>query len=100
MNISDDILAFAETKAQHDESLRCLLMRLHELNLTLNPIKCEFGKPRVDYYGLVFLDQGMSADPKKVSAVKACKLPNPTYAMMTASLRQLVRGRDSKVPFV
>jgi hypothetical protein len=119
INISDDILVFAETKQLHDQRLRALIMRLRELNLTLNLGKCEFGKSSVVYFGMTFSDKGMSADPKKVSAIKACQQPDsvaevksflgmtsylakfiPNYATVSAPLRELTKMSVSCSPMI
>ena len=113
INISDDILVFAETKTSHDKRLRALLTRLSELNLTLNVDKCAFSINSVVYFGMVFSDKGMSPDPKKVSAIRDCKQPDTVsavksflgmtsylsrfisnYSTVTAPLRDLIRNRS------
>ena len=66
LNISDDILIYATTEAEHNERLRATLQRLREKNLTLNSRKCEFAKTQTEFYGYVFSAAGMAADPKKI----------------------------------
>jgi hypothetical protein len=41
-NNADDIIIFAKTQEEHDKTLRLILQRLREKNLTLNKTKCEF----------------------------------------------------------
>ena len=111
INISDNILVFAEMKQIHEERLRALIARLSQLNLTLNLPKCHFGQMKVVYYGMEFSDKGMSANPAKVTAITLCKQPEssaevksllgmtsylsrfiPNYATVTAPLQDLVKN--------
>jgi hypothetical protein len=50
--------------------LEAVLQRLQEMNLTLNPTKCEYNKPSIEFYGYIFSKDGdgVSLDPKKVEA--------------------------------
>lgn len=75
LNISDDILVFANNKADHDIRLKAVLERLREVNLTLNKDKCVFAADRVTYFGHVFSSNGISADPRKIEAIRA--VPEP-----------------------
>ena len=74
-NISDDILVHGKTAADHRRSLRAILQRLRDCNLTLNKEKCEFNKPSIIFYGHKFSAAGMSPDPEKVSAIKRAAAP-------------------------
>ena len=78
-NISDDIIVYGATQAEHDTNLKAVLTRLRERNLTLNEKKCEFNQPKLEFYGHIFSKDGMSVDPKKVEAITHLKTPeNPT----------------------
>ena len=44
INLSDDILVFGKTKAEHDNNLRATFQRLKEKGLTLSKEKCEYNK--------------------------------------------------------
>ena len=110
INISDDILIHATTKEEHDATLRAVLTRLREKNLTLNAAKCEIGKSSITFYGYNFSDQGMALHPQKVSALLNASPPEspeavrsllglatycskfiPNYAVITEPLRRLTR---------
>ncbi|CAB4005816.1 uncharacterized protein K02A2.6-like [Paramuricea clavata] len=67
-NIADDIIVFDNTWAEHGRALEECLTRLQEHNLTLNFQKCRFLKKNLEFFGLVFTEQGVSPDPKKVEA--------------------------------
>ncbi|XP_062610190.1 uncharacterized protein K02A2.6-like [Saccostrea cucullata] len=69
-NISDDIIVYGKSQEEHDNSLQLLLTRLRERNLTLNKDRCEFNKRKLVFFGFFFSENGISADPKKVEAIK------------------------------
>ena len=77
-NISDDIIVFGKTRANHDATLDAVCQKLAEVNLTLNKKKCEFNKPSVTFFGFVFSGKGIASDPKKIEAIK--NAPAPTTA--------------------
>ena len=75
-NISDDIVVCGRNPTEHDERLEAVLKRLKDKNLTLNKGKCEFNKQKLEFFGYVFGENGMSADPKKCEVIK--NAPPPT----------------------
>ena len=112
LNISDDLLVYGTSQEEHDMRLRAVLERLREKNLTLNREKCRFNKTRVEFYGHIFSDQGISPDPKKVSALQNAEQPGsvkevrsfiglaqycsrfiPDLATKTEPLRRLTKAR-------
>lgn len=74
-NISDDIIVFAKTQEEHDRRLMNVLQRLREKNITLNKSKCEFNKNSVNFFGYHISAEGVSADPKKIDAIKSATAP-------------------------
>ena len=109
-NISDDIIVYGKTQAEHDAALVAVLQRLREHNLTLNKDKCEFNKTTIEFYGYLFSAKGVSADPKKIESIQNASNPRnatelrsllglvnyvsrfiPDYATITAPLRELTR---------
>ena len=69
-SISDDSIVFGRNQEEHDRRLCKLFERLKERNLTLNKAKCEFNKDKLELYGHIFSANGISADPKKISAIR------------------------------
>ena len=69
LNISDDVIVFGHTQAEHDEALEAVCRKFSDVNLTLHKKKCEFNKPSISFFGFVFSGQGISPDPKKVEAI-------------------------------
>jgi type III secretory pathway component EscU len=43
--------------------------------ITLNKGKCEFNRDKVEFFGYVFSKDGISADPKKINAIKNAEPP-------------------------
>ena len=77
-NISDDIIVFGKTQAEHDHSLDQTLQRLHANGLTLNKDKCLFSVPELVFFGFNISAAGLSPDDKKVEAIQ--NAPAPTNA--------------------
>lgn len=70
----DDVLIWGATQSEHDERLWKALSWLHGAGVTLND-KCEFSKSRIKFLGQVTEASRISADPDKVSTVRAMKEP-------------------------
>ena len=80
------------------------------MNLTFNRNKCEFNKRHLSFFGHVWSPEGISADPKKLEAIRNLKTPEnpdelrsllgmasyvsriiPNFATVTEPLRRLTR---------
>ena len=115
INISDDIIIFGQTQADHDEALRAVFERFSHIGLTLNQSKCEFSQSQLTFFGLVFSGEGVSPDPAKVEAIHNCSSPQSVkevrsflgmatycakfianFSDLTAPLRELTK---KNVPF-
>lgn len=95
-NISDDILVYGKTQGEHNRSLKAVFERLREKNLTLNKEKCEYSKPKLEFFGYVFSKNGVSADPKKISAIQ--RLPAPANVTEVRSLLGMVTYCSRFIP--
>lgn len=99
---------FGKDQKEHDANLVAVLNRLRDKGATLNLDKCSFSQPQVKFYGHIFSDKGLQADPKKVENIKMTPPPKnvsevksflgmtqylsryiPDYATITAPLRNL-----------
>jgi len=69
----DNILIFTETKEEHEQMVQRVLEVLAEHKLFLHPEKCEFYQKRIEYFGLVILENKVEIDPVKVA--KVCDWP-------------------------
>ena len=78
-NNADDIIIFAKTQEEHDKTLRLVLQRLREKNLTLNKGKCEFNKSQLKFLGHKLSKEGVKPETAKIKAVNNFRVPeNPT----------------------
>jgi hypothetical protein len=72
----DDIIVYSTTAREHADRLENVLQRLERANLQLQAEKCQFAQPRVQYLGFVVSEEGISASPDKVEAVRNYPCPN------------------------
>ncbi|RXN06658.1 putative protein K02A2.6-like protein [Labeo rohita] len=94
-NLSDDIIVYGATQADHDKSLTAVFQRLKERGLTLNRKKCEFNKTQLEFFGFIFSAGGVSADPKKVDAIYHAKKPKDAAEWGAAQDAALSTLRES-----
>ena len=76
LNISDDVIVFGTTQAEHDYTLRAVFQRFSDKGLTLNRAKCKFNQDQLNFFGFVFSGDGISPDPLKVDAIKNAPPPS------------------------
>ena len=74
----DDVFVYGRTKAEHDQRLEAVFVKLQESGITLNKEKCTFSQTQVQFLGQVLTPEGISSDPEKVSAV--VQMGEPTSA--------------------
>ena len=74
----DDILVASSSAAEHRGHLRQLFGRLNEHGLIVNPAKCQFGLPAIDFLGHHVSPKGAVPLPAKVEAIVA--FPRPLTA--------------------
>ncbi|MCG8045737.1 MAG: reverse transcriptase domain-containing protein, partial [Candidatus Thiodiazotropha endolucinida] len=73
--IIDDILIYGRNRKEHDHRLRQVIDRIERAGLKLNREKCEFRKSRLEYFGHIISDAGLSPNPVKVQSVRNLKAP-------------------------
>ena len=71
----DDILVMGQTFEEHASNLAKVFSHLREAGLRLKPSKCHLVQTEVKYLGHVVSQQGVSADPEKIEAVRKYPLP-------------------------
>ena len=74
-NISDDIIVYGKTVAEHNTNLTAVLDRLRTNNVRLNREKCKISRKTVTFYGHVFGAHGLRADPAKISSITEAARP-------------------------
>ncbi|GAX84689.1 hypothetical protein CEUSTIGMA_g12110.t1 [Chlamydomonas eustigma] len=111
----DDVLIYSKTEAEHLQHIQLVLEAFDRCNLKVKLPKCSFAQSSTRFLGYLVSAQGLSVDPKKVSAVPDWPLPSDLtsvrsflgftgfyrrfirdYAKLAAPLTDLTR---STVPF-
>ena len=87
LQIEDDLLIYGRTQNEHNEPLRAVLQRLHQIGVTLRKEKCQWNQESVICFGYKFGPEGISPDPAKVETIK--QLPPPKYTTEVKSLLQI-----------
>lgn len=72
----DDILIASHDEAEHTKHLTQLFTRLKEFGLIINPKKCKFGMPSIDFLGHHVDQNGVTPLPSKVQAIR--DFPRPS----------------------
>jgi hypothetical protein len=71
----DDVTIFADTIVERVRRLEHVLQRFEGVNLQLQPGKCVFAQPKVQYLGYIVSQDGIEAAPDKVKAVRNYPVP-------------------------
>lgn len=71
----DDLIVFGKSLEHHNKNLIEVLSRLRQVNLKLNPLKCDFLKKEILYLGHVISGEGILPDPKKIEALTNWPVP-------------------------
>ena len=69
----DDIVIFGKTLDQQNQNLEEVLQRIKELGLRLEPTKCEYLKPELEYSGHIITKEGVKPNPEKLSTIQNLK---------------------------
>ena len=72
--IANDMNIYRKTDHEYDGNLLNFLKICRKNNPMLNPDKMQFRLPNVSFFGHTWNDKGLSADPKKIEAVKRMEL--------------------------
>ena len=81
--IVDDILVWGRDIQEHDARLKKVLDRVKEVNLKLNPKKCQIRKEEIPYVGHLLTKDGLKPDPEKIRAVQEMTQPSNTKELKT-----------------
>ena len=71
----DDTIVFGRTMDEHNKNLIATFQRLREVNLKLNPLKCNFLKKELLYLGHLISKEGIKPDPAKIETIKIWSSP-------------------------
>jgi hypothetical protein len=84
----DNVIVYSDTLDEHRRVTRTVLRRLLRNNLPIQPLKCEWEKPEVQFCGFLIGGGRIRLDPEKVRAVR--EWPEPS-AESEGSLKTQVR---------
>ena len=70
------MIVFGKTYQEYDGNLLNFLEVCRKNSLTLNPDKMQFRLPKVSFFGHTWSNKGLSADPKKIEALKRMEMPS------------------------
>jgi hypothetical protein len=93
----DDIIVYSQNEQEHEEHLRKVLQRLRDCQLYANLSKCEFWISEVLFLGHIINREGLTVDPKKVTAILDWKAPKDvqgikSFIRMAGYYRRFIEG--------
>ena len=65
----DDILIFTQTIDKHRDIVKKVLQILANNKLLLHPKKCKFHQTKIEYLGVILLQDSIETDPTKTKGV-------------------------------
>ena len=77
----DNILVIGKSFTEHFQNLEQVFDHLREAGLSLKPKKCHLAVNSVEYLGYVVTDEGISADQKKIAAIRDFPTPRDLKAL-------------------
>ena len=66
----DDIVIFGSTIQEHNDNLTAVIEIIHQLGVRLEPKKCEYLKPKLEYLGHIITKEGVKPNPQKINCIK------------------------------
>jgi hypothetical protein len=77
----DDICVFSKTEEEHTKHLKMVLDKLQEFKLTVAWHKCHFYQQEILFLGHIVTQNGVKADPAKVTAVAQYPQPRDPHEL-------------------
>ena len=69
------MIIYGKTPDEHNTALKAVIEKFIKAGLTLNREKCLFAQKSLTFFGFVFSDKGVSADPEKVKSIHNVPAP-------------------------
>ena len=76
LNISNDVIVFGKTQAEHDAALQAVFRKFAEVNLTLNKKKCEFNQKEHHIFWVCVLRARDFPWPQEGGSHQKCQTTN------------------------
>ena len=92
----DDVLVTGKSKQEHDETLNQVLQKFENANLRVGQDKCEIGREKVSFLGLIVDAKGVSPTEAKLKAVQ--EIPAPKSVTELRSFLGLINYYHRFVP--
>ena len=71
----DNILIYSNSKEEHLDHVRQVLLRLRRFRLYANPKKCEFFTTQVEFLGFIVSTSGVTMDQSRVDTIQTWPVP-------------------------
>ena len=71
----DDLIVFSSTYKEHLRNLEIIFERLRETKLSLQPVKCEYIQPELDYLGHLITTEGIKPQRRLVEKIDNFPMP-------------------------
>ena len=95
-NYIDDLLVASKTADEHKQHLRIIFQRLQKYGIIINPQKCKFGVPSLQFLGHQVDSSGIRPLAEKVQIIR--DFPQPTSAKQLRTFLGLVNFYHRFVP--
>ena len=79
----DDILIFSKDEASHQQHVEEVLNRLQKHQLFINPKKCTWHQPEVDFLGFIISEKGIRMEESKVKVIHDWEAPKNVHDVQT-----------------
>ena len=96
INISDYVIIYGKTPEEHNIALQAVIEKFIKVGLTLNREKCFFAQKSLTFFGFVFSDKGVSADPEK----KAKSIHNTPAPQSASEVRSFLGMATNCAKFI
>lgn len=93
----DDIVIYSQTFQEHQQHLECVLQRLKNAGLTVNPAKMIVGSDQIDFLGHKISNNSLSIDNEKTRPITEFPTPKnikqlARFIGMTAYYARFIKG--------
>ena len=66
----DNILVYSNTQQEHTKHVKDVLRYPQEAGLKLNPKKCKFNKPEIEFLRYIIGIKGIKINPEKIKVIQ------------------------------